>query len=164
MLTINNICYSLSVSQIEVVLAIHFLFFTERFIDCSIMILHYTERGMTLKRYIVEFGSGADLHGGNVTEAAQKAIKDAMSHCCLCGIHEVLGLEGLNQLHIKVKVGCPHPEKVDRQEVLKYLSFYKDIELELVEGGLEFQGIHVAAMGEGDKIVLANAAITVYIK
>lgn len=67
-------------------------------------------------------------------------------------------------MHIKVKVGCPHPEKVDRQEVLKYLSFYKDIELEVVEGGLEFQGIHVAAMGEGDKIVLANAAITVYIK
>ena len=35
------------------------------------------------KRFLVEFGTGVDLHGGNVTKAAQKALRDAISHCCL---------------------------------------------------------------------------------
>ena len=39
-----------------------------------------------LKRYIVEFGMGADLHGGDVTKAAVKAVKDATSRSCLCGM------------------------------------------------------------------------------
>ena len=32
------------------------------------------------KRFLVEFGTGVDLHGGNVTKAAQKALRDAISH------------------------------------------------------------------------------------
>ena len=43
------------------------------------------------KRFIVEFGSGADLHGADMTKAAARAIKDAVSHACLCGLVEILG-------------------------------------------------------------------------
>ena len=28
------------------------------------------------KRFLVEFGTGVDLHGGNVTKAAQKALRE----------------------------------------------------------------------------------------
>ena len=34
---------------------------------------------MTRKRFIVELGNGADLHGEDVTEAACRAVKDAIS-------------------------------------------------------------------------------------
>ncbi len=117
-----------------------------------------------MKRFIVEFGTGADLHGGNVTEAAQRAVKDAMSHCCLCGISEIVEIGDLREVRLEVKIGCPHPEKLDRNEVLKQLSFYEDISIEVVQGGMEVKGLHVPAMGEGDKIVIAVAAITVFIR
>ena len=39
---------------------------------------------MARKRFIVELGTGADLHGEDVTEAACRAVKDAISSNCLC--------------------------------------------------------------------------------
>ncbi|MBQ1434455.1 MAG: Lin0512 family protein, partial [Clostridia bacterium] len=35
---------------------------------------------MAWKRFIIEFGTGVDVHGIDVTKAAQKAVKDAVSH------------------------------------------------------------------------------------
>ena len=45
-----------------------------------------------MKKYIVEFGLGTDFHGQDVTKAAAKAAKDAISRSCLCGLEQVLGL------------------------------------------------------------------------
>ena len=39
-----------------------------------------------LQRYIVELGTGADLHGADMTKAARRAVKDAISRSCLCGL------------------------------------------------------------------------------
>ena len=39
-----------------------------------------------MKKYIVELGLGSDFHGQDVTKAAKKAAKDAISHSCLCGL------------------------------------------------------------------------------
>ena len=47
-------------------------------------------------RYIIEFGMGTDFHGQDVSKAAAKAVKDAVSRSCLCGLSEVLRLEDLN--------------------------------------------------------------------
>ena len=41
-----------------------------------------------MKKYIVELGLGSDFHGQDVTKAAKKAAKDAISHSCLCGLEE----------------------------------------------------------------------------
>ena len=48
--------------------------------------------GENLKKFIVEFGMGTDFHGQDVTKAAKKAVKDAVSRSCLCGLEDVLGL------------------------------------------------------------------------
>ena len=66
---------------------------------------------------------GADLHGGDVTKAAQKAVKDAISHSCLCGLFDIMGINDPNQMYIEVKVACPSPEKIERDEVLKIIPF-----------------------------------------
>ena len=38
---------------------------------------------MALKRIITELGAGADLHGGDMTKAARRAVEDAMRHSSL---------------------------------------------------------------------------------
>ena len=39
-------------------------------------------RLMQTKRFVVEIGSGVDLHGEDVTKAACRAVKDAISRSC----------------------------------------------------------------------------------
>ena len=46
-----------------------------------------------MRRFIVELGMGSDLHGGDVTKAAMRAVRDAVSRSCLCGLFEVAGLK-----------------------------------------------------------------------
>ena len=116
-----------------------------------------------LKRYIVEFGTGVDLHGGDVTKAAKKAVKDAISHCCLCGIEEIIGVTNFNEgMNLKIKIGSPNPENVDKDEILSVIPFGK-AEIEIAEGGLSFGGLFVPSLGEGSTIVMVNAAVTVYV-
>lgn len=112
-----------------------------------------------LKRYLVEFGTGADLHGMDCTKAAQKAIKDAISHCCLCGIFEILDLSFEN-ICLKVKIAAPYPDQVDINKVKNTLSHgCNNLEVEVVKGGMETQGLFQEALGKGDTIVIVNAAL-----
>lgn len=114
------------------------------------------------KRYLVEFGTGADLHGMNVTEAASRAVKDAVSHCCMCGLVEALGLKDLNNdMRVSMKIAAPDPERVD-SETLKKLMITENVEVEVVKGGMLLPGLHVDAFGEGDQIMIVNAGLTVY--
>ena len=117
---------------------------------------------MALKRFIVEFGMGADLHGQDVTKAAQRAVRDAISHCCLCGLSEVAGMKGPNDIKVKMKIACPMPERLDQEAVRKSLP-YGDVELVCEKGGMLTQGMHREDLGEGDNIVIALASLTVYI-
>ena len=117
---------------------------------------------MARQRYIIEIGTGVDMHGGDVTNAAQKAIKDAVSHSCLCGLFDIVGVKDPNEMHIEVKISCPYPEKLDKHKVLGAVPF-GSTELEVVSGGLSVQGLELPELGEGDTIVVAIAALTVYI-
>lgn len=115
-------------------------------------------------RYLIEFGTGADLHGMDVMEAAARAVRDAVSHCCMCGLVDTLHLASLHtDMKIKLKVAAPWPEKVDG-EALKKLMIADDVEVEVVQGGMLLNGLHVDEFGEGDQIVIVNAGITVYVK
>jgi uncharacterized protein (TIGR02058 family) len=117
---------------------------------------------VALKRFVVEFGTGADLHGGDVTKAAQKAIKDAVSHSCLAGLIDIHGISDPNQMHIELKVACPYPERINRDEVAKAVPF-GSVNLEVVSGGISVKGLYLPQLGDGDSIVVAIAALTVYI-
>jgi uncharacterized protein (TIGR02058 family) len=114
------------------------------------------------KRYIVEIGSGADLHGGDVTKAAQRAVKDAISHSCLCGLFDILGVDSPHRMHVAVKLGVPRPEQIRNAEVLEMIPF-GTTELEVVAGGLAVRGLELPELGSGDTIVIAVAALTVYV-
>jgi len=115
-----------------------------------------------LQRFIVEIGTGIAMHGGDVTNAAQKAVKDAVSHSCLCGLFDIIKLNDPNQMHIQVKIACPYPQKLNPEEVLRAVPF-GTTQLEVVEGGLTVRGLSLPELGEGETIVVAVAALTVYV-
>lgn len=119
---------------------------------------------MTDKRFIVELGTGIDLHGQDVTKAATRAVKDAISRSCLCGFVEILGMEDLNEMEVEVLVAVPEPERVNGEEVLKAIPFGRK-RLQVVRGGLSAPGLHVEELGDrSGTIVVANAAVTVRVK
>lgn len=116
---------------------------------------------MAYKRYLVEFGSAADIHGGDVTLASKRAVRDAISHCCMCGLSDIFGLQP-GKMKLDLVIFVPYPEKVNQEEVKKELPS-GEVNLTVNEGGLKVRGLHVEKLGPGDEIVMANAAITVWI-
>lgn len=118
---------------------------------------------MDKKRYIVELGTGADLHGMDVTKAACRAVRDAVSRSCLCGILEILNRRHFEEVHVEVRVACPFPDRVDPEKVKAEIPV-GTTSVEVTEGGMQASGICVDAFGTGcDTIMVANAAVTVWV-
>ena len=114
-----------------------------------------------MKRFIVELGTGVDLHGEDVTETACRAVKDAISKSCLCGLVEILGLEDLEKVFVDILIATPRPSDVDLEKVMEMVPIGRKT-ARAVEGGLTAQGLCVARFApDCDQIVVANAAVTV---
>lgn len=118
---------------------------------------------MTKKRFIVELGTGVDLHGEDVTEACCRAVRDAISRSCLCGLLEILEMPNLDEVEVEILVACPKPEEVDLEKVKGQVPIGRKTAT-VVAGGLQTQGICVPKFGpKCDQIMVANASITVWI-
>jgi uncharacterized protein (TIGR02058 family) len=118
--------------------------------------------GKRRTRFFIEMGTGIDLHGRDVTKAAARAVKDAISRSCLCGLVEVVGLTDLNTMRVDILVGVPHPEQVEEETVMAVVPFSVK-NLEVVTGGLEAPGLFVPELGECTWIAMANAVVTVWV-
>lgn len=124
---------------------------------------------MTEKRFIVQIGSGTDQHGheNDCTNAAVKAIKNAISNNCLTGLTEICGLKEpkeLLKMKVHVKIGVPYPDKLNRDKVLKAIPFGIKT-LEVVKGGLIAEGIMIKELGDtSNMMIICNAAVTVSIE
>ncbi|MBQ6621295.1 MAG: Lin0512 family protein [Mogibacterium sp.] len=118
---------------------------------------------MAMKRLIIEFGQGVDMHGGDQNNAVLKAVKDAIHHCCMAGISEIFGItDRKTQAYIKADIYAPHPEEVDPSVVTDYLSGW-NVEAEVHQGGANPEGI---ALGDKPKteITIAIVALTVCVE
>lgn len=118
---------------------------------------------MEKKRYLIEIGTGVDMHGGDMTKAALKAVKNAMSHCCMAGVREIHHAEP-QDIALRVKICCPKPEQVDLKALMEPVGFYQDVDITAVPGGGAEKGLHMPEMGAGDDLTVAVAIITVYLK
>ena len=108
---------------------------------------------MGLKRVILEMGAGNDLHGGDYTKAAVRAVEDAIHHSSLSLIR-TLGIDR-TAMHVQVTIGVQQPDEVDRAVVQAALP-HGTVTVQVVKGGLD-----VPDDAGGDKAVIASAAIVV---
>jgi uncharacterized protein (TIGR02058 family) len=108
---------------------------------------------MALKRMVLELGMGTDIRGADSTKAAVRALRDALWHNSL-SIADAVGLP-TEAMRVEVLIGVPHPEKVNRAEVLAVLP-HGTGSVKVVEGGLE-----IPNDAGTDSMVLAHAAAIV---
>ena len=111
---------------------------------------------MAMKRLLIEFGQGVDMHGGDQNNAVLKAAKDAIHHCCMAGISEIFEItDRKTQAFIKADIYAPHPEEVDPAVVTDYLKWW-NVKAEVHEG--------IALNGKPKtEITIAIVALTVYV-
>ena len=108
---------------------------------------------MTSKRVILELGHGNDLHGGDYTKAALRAVQDAIHHSSLTMIRSLEVDPKAMQVH--VTIGVQAPEQVDADKVKASLP-HGQVTVTLVKGGLD-----IADEAAGDAAVIAAAAVEV---
>src|SRR5215471_6539307 len=89
---------------------------------------------MSKKRVILELGSGNDLHGGDYTKAARRAVDDALHHSSL-PLLRTLGLDA-RRMRVEVTIGVQRPERVDTAAVAAALP-HGEVSVTAVNGGLD---------------------------
>src|ERR1700756_1729007 len=90
--------------------------------------------GSMAKRIILEMGTGNDLHGGDYTKAALRAVQDAVHHSSLTFIR-TLGLDA-PAVQVEVTIGVQRPDKVDGEAVRTALP-HGQVAVKVVKGGLD---------------------------
>jgi uncharacterized protein (TIGR02058 family) len=108
---------------------------------------------MTAKRVILEMGTGNDLHGGDYTKAAVRAVEDAVHHSSLSLIR-TLALDA-RAMQVEVTIGVQQPDKVDAEAVKAVLP-HGQVTVKVVKGGLD-----VPDEESADIAVIASAAVAV---
>jgi uncharacterized protein (TIGR02058 family) len=116
--------------------------------------------------FLTQIGMGTDQHGHNndCTNAAIKAIKNAISNNCLMGLSDICGLKeprDLLKMKVHVKIGAPYPENINKKKILKAIPFGEKT-IKVVNGGLIVKGIMIKELGDtSDNIIVCNAAVKV---
>jgi len=112
---------------------------------------------MTRRRVILELGTGNDLHGGDYTEAALRAVQDALHHSSLMMIRS-LGVDPKTQMFVDVTIGVQQADKVDTEAVRASLP-HGVVTVSARRGGLD-----VIDPERGDNAVIAVAAVAVQLE
>lgn len=108
------------------------------------------------KRLLTEFGMGTSLRRQDYTQAAVRALKDALWHNSI-NLAELFGAEKEAML-LTVEIGVQAPDQVETS-VLAEVFPYGQPSFSIVKGGLD-----VPRADGGKPTVIANAAISVALK
>jgi len=109
---------------------------------------------MTMKRLVLEIGTGNDLHGGDYTKAAVRAVQDAVHHSSLTMVRS-LGLDR-DEIEVRVTIGVQRPDGIDAEAVKRTLPMGR-VSVDAVIGGLD-----VPDDAANDRAVIASAAVEVW--
>lgn len=112
---------------------------------------------MARKRVILELGTGNDLHGGDYTKAALRAVQDALHHSSLTMIR-TLKVDPRTGMFVDVTIGVQQPDRVDVEKVRASLP-YGIVTVKIVKGGLD-----VPDPERNDPAVIASAAVAVQLE
>lgn len=121
---------------------------------------------MNYERYILELGTGIDLHGEDVNEAAKRAVRDAITRVSMIGLRALFGFRSMEELDealmVDVTIATPYPEKVAGEEVLRVLPEGKS-RITVVSGGLRFPTPANEENRDIHGVLVVNAAIVVMV-
>jgi uncharacterized protein (TIGR02058 family) len=92
---------------------------------------------MAAKPAVLEFGMGVDVHGGDGTKAACRAVSDAIRHSSLPLLAQVRERGG--RMLVEVTVAVPDPASVDIARVARELP-HGEVTVHAVAGGLRVPG------------------------
>jgi uncharacterized protein (TIGR02058 family) len=96
---------------------------------------------------------GVDVHGGDYTKAAKRAVSDAIRHSSL-NFFNALD-KSPHDMRITVRIGAGDPTAVDLDAVAAEMP-YGSVTVEASQGGLDVPGEHGT-----DLMVIVNAAVLV---
>ncbi|XP_057948165.1 uncharacterized protein LOC131143813 [Malania oleifera] len=119
-----------------------------------------------MKLLFVEMGVGYDQHGQDITAAAMRACRDAISSNSIPAFRRgsIPGVT-FDQMKLQIKLGVPHPLQLslDIEKVKSVFPYGKIVKFEVVDGGLICSsGVHVEEMGDkNDDCYIVNAAVYV---
>lgn len=105
------------------------------------------------KRLLTEFGMGTSLRRQDYTEAAVRAVKDALWHNSI-NLAELFGVDK-SAMVLDVEIGVAAPDQVDTAALAQVFP-YGQPRISVVTGGLD-----VPRQDGGKPTVIANAAISV---
>ena len=107
-----------------------------------------------MQTLLVEFGMGSSLRRGDYTQAAKRAVEDALWRNSI-NLAELFGFEKTD-MRITLDVGVQRPELVD-PAVLRAVFPYGEVSVNLRRGGLDVP----RPEGEGHPTIMANVALSV---
>ncbi|MCJ7873813.1 Lin0512 family protein [Phaeobacter sp. J2-8] len=107
-----------------------------------------------MERILTEFGMGTSLRRGDYTQAAKRAIENALWHNSI-NAAELFGFDK-QDMRIAVQIAVQDPDAVDRTAVAAVFP-YGVPEITVVRGGLAIS----RPEGSGNPTLIAHAAITV---
>ncbi|MED6155166.1 hypothetical protein PIB30_002894 [Stylosanthes scabra] len=119
-----------------------------------------------MKLLFVEMGVGYDQHGQNITAAAMRACRDAISSNSIPAFRRgsIPGVS-FDQMKLQIKLGVPHSlqSSLDIEKVKSVFPYGKILNVDVVDGGLICSsGVHVEEMGDkNDDCYIVNAAVYV---
>ena len=108
---------------------------------------------MAMKRVVTQFGMGTSIRSRNYTEAAARAIRDALWHNSL-NVADAFGFPK-EAMIINVEIGVQRPDEVDRQALLEIFP-YGQPSVTVVKGGLD-----IPRREKDGCSLIANAAVMV---
>jgi uncharacterized protein (TIGR02058 family) len=118
------------------------------------------------RKYLLENGTGVDLHGTDETKAAQRAVKDAISHSSMIGLGALFKIGSFEELEdalmVDVTIATPNPDSVDGEAVLGVLPEGKR-RINVVKGGMMWPAEDTEEDVKSHSVVMVNAIIVVLI-
>ena len=118
------------------------------------------------RKYLLENGTGVDLHGKDETKAAQRAVKDAISHSSMIGLGALFKIGSLAELEdalmVDVTIATPTPDSVDEEAVLGVLPEGKR-RINIIKGGMMWPTEDTEEDAKSHTVVMVNTIIVVLI-
>jgi uncharacterized protein (TIGR02058 family) len=111
----------------------------------------------------IETGTGVDLHGQDVNEAAARAVIDAIHYNSMPGIRKMLPDQDIHNMKVNVKLGIPKDLGNLDEEKIKKLFPYGTVTVETMTGGMATtSGIFLEDQKDkNDLMYIVNAVVEV---